>query len=104
MFIARRTKAEPKLHWGEMRKALVRAQRNPAPSGRPHVPVHRPYRHFVSMGLLLVLGISCLAYLRDSNVAASSAIPVNASMPTNISPGEPQDQNIDFSKFLHSNT
>src|SRR4029079_17857129 len=98
MFIARRTKAEASPGDGEMRKVLDKAQ-HPAAAERPHVPDRGFYKHVVAVGVVtLVLGISSLAFVRGPNASASS---INSSLPlANISPAEPQDQNIDFSKFL----
>jgi len=105
MFIARRTKAELRPRRGEIRKALDKAQSHPAAAERPHVPGRRFYKHLVAVGLVTsVLGISLLAFVRGPNASASSMRLNDSSLVANMSPAEPQDQNIDFSRFLHSNT
>ncbi|HEY6231750.1 MAG TPA: cytochrome c3 family protein [Pyrinomonadaceae bacterium] len=92
MFIAKRAKQESNTHRGEIRKAPGEDRSTPA--ARRHFVGSGVHKHFAPPGLvafvMLVMGISSPVFVTRAHVA-------------NLSTTEPQDQNIDFSKFLHSN-
>jgi c(7)-type cytochrome triheme protein len=105
MFIARRAKTEPQPHRGEMCKAQVeRIREHSAPTERRHISRGGFYKHLVPTGLVvLVFVVMGLAFVRNSNVSASSTTAVAPPTLLDMSSAEPQDQNIDFSKFYHNN-
>jgi c(7)-type cytochrome triheme protein len=88
-----------------MRKAQAeRIREHSAPMGRRHILGGGFYKHLVPTGLgVLVFVVMCLAIVRNSNVSASSTSPVAPPALLDMSSAEPQDQNIDFSKFHHNN-
>jgi c(7)-type cytochrome triheme protein len=104
MFIARRAKTEPQPHRGEMCQAQVEGIReHSAPTERRHIFGGGFYKHLVPTGLVvLVLVVMCLAFVRNSNVSASSTTVAPPAL-ADMGSAEPQDQNIDFSKFSHNN-
>jgi len=63
------------------------------------------YKHFVPTGLVvLMFCVLLLTFIRDSNVSASSLTELDPTPLLDKGTAEPQDQNIDFSKFYHNNT
>ena len=64
----------------------------------------RIFYYFIPMGLVvLVFGVLLLVYVRDLKVLASSMTALDSTPTLDKTDLDPQDQNIDFSKFLHSN-
>ncbi len=62
------------------------------------------FKHFVAAGLVVL--VSCvlvLALVLDTNVSASSMTMLDSTPPMDHAAVNPQDQNIDYSKFLHAN-
>jgi c(7)-type cytochrome triheme protein len=109
MFIDRRVKPEPAPHRGAMCGSLAEAGSEPhsAPTERRPSFGCDIYKHFVAfvpMGLVvLVFCVLFLAFVRDSNVSASSTSALEPTPHLNNVSAELQDQNIDFSKFYHNN-
>ena len=63
------------------------------------------YKHFIPTGLVVLLFcVLFVAFVRDSNVSASSTTALEPTPLLDKTSAEPQDQNIDFSKFFHNNT
>ena len=67
--------------------------------------VSENYKNFIPTGLVVVaFCVLLLAFVHDSNVSASSKAALGPTLLLDNGPPEPQDQNIDFSKFFHNNT
>ena len=109
MFIDRRAKPEPEPHRGAMCRSLDESAResHSAPTERRHTFGCELDKHFVAFVPLgrVVLGfcVLFLVFVHNAGVSGSTTAPE----PTGFFDGgwsEPRDQNIDFSKFLHSNS
>ncbi|MDQ2855177.1 MAG: hypothetical protein M3R68_02520 [Acidobacteriota bacterium] len=107
MLIDRRAKTEPQPQPGEIWKSPNEGTGEPhfAPSERWHVFVGGLYKHFVPTGLLV---LACFVLFLSSvhgskNASASSVAALEPARLAEESAVDPQDQNIDFSKFLHNN-
>lgn len=101
MFIDRPAKPEAQPHRGEMCESRDEGIRDKhsAPTERRHIFGGGIYKHLVPTGLV-VLAVSVLFYGSVRSASSTAAI---APSPTMGPATEPQDQNIDFSKFFHSN-
>lgn len=109
MFIDTRAKPEPEPRRGETCESLDGPSHDihPAPTERRHIFDCKFYKHFVPTGLVVLL-VALVVGLALS-VRPSSASPSEGVVSMELLSGGssflpvPQDQNIDFSKFLHNN-
>jgi c(7)-type cytochrome triheme protein len=103
MFMDKKAQSNTKFRQGEKASSEVPGDQGCAARGRSTFE-SQTYIHFVLPGaivLLVVLGLCCLGSL--PRVFASLPATTDMTQLSESLPPLPQDQNIDFSRFLHTN-
>ncbi len=103
MFIENRTKQESQLRRSAICESLQQSSDvHCAPTELQRISKSKLYKHFVPTGLfLLAVAVCVFLFAPISHVSASRSRVDPGSL---LNSPEPQDQNIDFSRFRHDNT